>query len=73
MRGTTPLGQMLVETHTVWDLEAFGREVSRRKVLERIYKKLYHHRHAEGADLAWDPSEIMNFVYGRAADGYPLY
>jgi len=66
-------GQMLVDTHLLWDLEAFGREVRRRKVLERIYKKFYKVRNKKGADLAFDPEEIMDFIYSRAADNYPLY
>ncbi|GBC74795.1 hypothetical protein HRbin06_00102 [archaeon HR06] len=66
-------GQMLVDTHLLWDLEAFGREVRRRKVLERIYKKFYKVRNRKGVDLAFDPEEIMAFIYSRAADNYPLY
>ncbi|MEM4312277.1 MAG: hypothetical protein QXX95_07805 [Nitrososphaerales archaeon] len=66
-------GQMLVDTHLLWDLEAFGREVRRRKVLERIYKKLYRDKNGKGVELAFDPKEVIEFVYSRAADNYPLY
>lgn len=67
------LGQIIIATHDVWDLEAFGREVRRRKVLERLYRKLHRYRNAEGVDFALNPTEIMSFVYSRAADGYPWW
>lgn len=72
------LGAMLIDTHALWDLEAFGREVRRRKVLERFYKKLYllkvrESKDATAAELAYDPKEVLAFVYGRAADGHPIY
>jgi hypothetical protein len=66
------LGEILKGTHELWDLEAFGREVKRRKVLEQLYVKLYLHRQADGAELVFGPRDILNFIYSRAADGYPF-
>jgi hypothetical protein len=65
------LGEMMLATHELWDLEAFGREVKRRKVLERLYRKLHRLRRVEGIELALNPADIFEFIYSRAADGYP--
>ena len=65
------LGSIMKATHELWDLEAFGREVKRRKILERLYKKLYRCENNSAADLSLSPKEILDFIYSRAADGYP--
>ena len=67
------LGSVMKATHDLWDLEAFGREVKRRKILERFYRKFYRYRESTGADLAFQPKEILDFIYSRASDGYPYH
>lgn len=65
------LGDIMKTTHDLWDLEAFGREVKRRKILERLYRKLYRYRDDTRISMAMEPKEVLDFLYGRAADGYP--
>lgn len=66
------LGDFLKHAHDLWDLEAFSREVKRRKVVELMYHKLYRLRGVEGVELALNPRDIADYIYGRAADGHPF-
>lgn len=65
------LGKFLKEAHDLWDLEAFSREVKRRKVLEQMYQKLYIFKEVEGVELVLNPRDIADYIYSRAADGHP--
>lgn len=75
------IGEILRETHDLWDLEAFQREVRRRKAVERLYRKLYRLALSDRPDraaiieLALSPEELWHFIYNtssRAIDGYPI-
>ena len=66
------IGDVLKHAHDLWDLEAFSREVKRRKVVEQMYHKLYRLRTVEGIELALNPRDIADYIYGRAADGHPF-
>lgn len=54
----------------MWDLEAFSREVKRRKVVDQMYYKLYRLRDIEAIELILNPRDVANYIYGRAADGH---
>ncbi len=65
------LGEMLKKAHDLWDLEAFSREVKRRKVLEQMYHKLYKFKEVEGIEIVLNPRDIADYIYSRAADAHP--
>ena len=54
----------------MWDLEAFSREVKRRKVVDQMYYKLYRLRDIEAMELVLNPRDVADYIYGRAADGH---